>query len=86
MNASDSVLIRRYKESRRVHPVDGNGSIENSIKTEREILRETMLRADYVIDMGPGGGKNGGNIIATGTPEQIATGVSPTASYIAAEL
>ena len=50
MNASDNVLIRRYKESRRVHPVDGNGSIEDSIKTEREILRETMLRADYVID------------------------------------
>lgn len=50
MNASDSVLVRRYKESRRVHPVDGDGSIENSIKTEREILRETMLRADYVID------------------------------------
>lgn len=42
--------------------------------------------ADYVIDMGPGGGKNGGNIIATGTPEQIAIGNSPTALYIASEL
>lgn len=42
--------------------------------------------ADYVIDMGPGGGKNGGNIIATGTPEQIATGASPTSLYIASEL
>lgn len=47
---------------------------------------DVIKSADYVIDMGPGGGKNGGNIIATGTPEQIATGVSPTASYIAAEL
>lgn len=27
--------------------------------------------ADYIIDMGPGGGKNGGEIIATGTPEEI---------------
>lgn len=42
--------------------------------------------ADYVIDMGPEGGKNGGNIIATGTPEQIAAGSSPTAVYIANEL
>lgn len=42
--------------------------------------------ADYVIDMGPGGGKNGGQIIATGTPEQIAAGTSPTAQYIKDEL
>lgn len=47
---------------------------------------DVIKSADYVIDMGPGGGKNGGNIIATGTPEQIATGNSPTASYIASEL
>lgn len=42
--------------------------------------------ADYIIDMGPGGGKNGGNIIATGTPEQIAIGNSPTAPFICNEL
>lgn len=47
---------------------------------------DVIKSADYVIDMGPGGGKNGGNIIAIGTPEQIATGNSPTASYIASEL
>lgn len=28
--------------------------------------------ADYIIDLGPDGGKNGGNIIASGTPEQVA--------------
>lgn len=47
---------------------------------------DVIKSADYVIDMGPGGGKNGGNIIATGTPEQIAKGNSPTASYISSEL
>lgn len=38
--------------------------------------------ADHVIDMGPGGGRNGGRIIATGTPQQIAAGDSPTAPYL----
>ncbi len=42
--------------------------------------------ADYVIDMGPEGGKNGGMIIAAGTPEEIAQTKSPTAAYIAEEL
>lgn len=42
--------------------------------------------ADRVIDMGPGGGKNGGSIIAQGTPEQISEGSSPTAAYLAEEL
>ena len=42
--------------------------------------------ADYVIDMGPEGGKDGGMIIAQGTPEEIACGDSPTSGYIAQEL
>lgn len=42
--------------------------------------------ADHIIDMGPEGGKNGGKIIATGTPEQIAEENSPTAEFIRAEL
>lgn len=32
---------------------------------------ETMLEADHLIDMGPGAGKNGGNIIAEGTPKEV---------------
>lgn len=42
--------------------------------------------ADHVIDMGPAGGKNGGCIIATGTPEQIAATDSPTAPFLKEEL
>lgn len=33
---------------------------------------DVIRNADYIIDMGPGGGKNGGRIIASGTPEEIA--------------
>jgi len=33
--------------------------------------RETILAADYLVDVGPGAGENGGNIISVGTPEQV---------------
>lgn len=47
---------------------------------------DVIKSSDHVIDMGPGGGKSGGRIIAAGTPEEIARGKSPTAEYIRAEL
>jgi excinuclease ABC subunit A len=33
---------------------------------------EVIKNADYVIDLGPGAGKNGGKVIARGTPEDVA--------------
>ena len=43
--------------------------------------------ADHVIDLGPGGGKNGGKIVASGTPEQVAkVKESHTAMYLKEEL
>ena len=47
---------------------------------------DVLKCADHIIDMGPEGGKNGGCIIAEGTPEEVARGDSPTAIYIANEL
>ena len=49
MDASDEILIKRYKESRRMHPIEGV-SIEESIRFEREILKEIRKQSDYVID------------------------------------
>ncbi len=33
--------------------------------------RDVMKNADYIIDMGPGGGQDGGTIVATGSVEEI---------------
>jgi excinuclease ABC subunit A len=43
--------------------------------------------ADYILDLGPGGGENGGEIIAVGTPEEIAENKkSITGKYLSEEL
>ena len=47
---------------------------------------DVIKEADIIIDMGPGGGRNGGAIIAQGTPEEIALTESPTSQYIKTEL
>ena len=48
---------------------------------------DIVKAADYIIDMGPEGGRNGGTIVAMGTPEEVAVaGVGHTAPFLAAEL
>ena len=47
---------------------------------------DVVKSADYVVDMGPAGGRNGGRIIAQGTPEDVAATSSPTAPFLADEL
>ena len=75
---SDSVFI--FDEpSIGLHPLDvqvllkvfqallDNGATVIVIEHDLDVIRN----ADYVIDMGPGGGENGGKIIASGTPQEI---------------
>lgn len=50
MDANDTALLKRYKESRRIHPLSEDGRIEGGIKKERKILEEIKKSADYVID------------------------------------
>ncbi|MDE6523742.1 MAG: excinuclease ABC subunit UvrA, partial [Muribaculaceae bacterium] len=42
--------------------------------------------SDWIIDLGPGGGRDGGNIIAEGIPEKIANEQTPTAEFLKLEL
>lgn len=50
MDASDSALVKRYKETRRVHPLAAEGRVEDGIRQEREMLGGIRKQADYVID------------------------------------
>lgn len=50
LEASDDVLIKRFKETRRRHPLVGNGRIEEGIIRERELLQEAKRRARFIID------------------------------------
>ena len=50
MEASDQVLLKRYKETRRMHPLSPDGRVEDGILKERKILQDIRSKADYVID------------------------------------
>lgn len=50
MDASEQVLIKRYKESRRMHPLAPDGNVEQGIQKERRILKNVKKNADYVFD------------------------------------
>ena len=50
LETSEQVLLRRYKETRRLHPLSPDGRVEDGIKKEREILADIKKNADYVID------------------------------------
>lgn len=53
LEATDEVLVRRFKETRRKHPISEQGSILESIKREREKLEPIRAVADIIIDSSP---------------------------------
>nr|WP_296481434.1 RNase adapter RapZ [uncultured Acetatifactor sp.] len=50
MDADENVLIKRYKETRRVHPLALEGRVEDGVRAERRVLENIRKNADYVID------------------------------------
>ena len=69
-----------------------NGKLINTLKNLRDIGNsvivvehdeETMLSADYIVDIGPGAGIHGGEVVAIGTPDEVAKcKTSITADYL----
>lgn len=50
LDSNDDVLIKRYKETRRNHPLARNGRVEDGIKQERSQIAFLRKEADYIID------------------------------------
>lgn len=50
LDADDKVLIKRYKETRRVHPLANGERIEKGLEIERERVAFLKKEADYIID------------------------------------
>ena len=78
-----------------LHPLDVEvllGVLERLIQNGATVVviehdLDMIANADWVIDMGPGGGEAGGRVVAAGTPEQVAAcAESVTGRYLAEEL
>lgn len=50
LEASDDALVSRYKETRRTHPLAGDGRVYDGIIAERRLLQDIKVRAQKVID------------------------------------
>ncbi|MCX7772715.1 MAG: RNase adapter RapZ [Clostridia bacterium] len=50
LDATDAVLIKRFKETRRMHPLSPDGRVSDGILEERRILQPVKEKADYIID------------------------------------
>ncbi|MVN89021.1 excinuclease ABC subunit A [Deinococcus sp. HMF7620] len=78
-----------------LHPKD-NGRLIGTLKNLRDLGNtlivvehdeDTMMEADYLVDMGPGAGVHGGQVVAVGTPEQVKKNKgSLTGKYLRGEL
>ncbi|MFL6285335.1 MAG: excinuclease ABC subunit UvrA [Pyrinomonadaceae bacterium] len=78
-----------------LHPRDNQKLLE-TLKALRDLGNtvlvvehdeETIRRADYVVDLGPAAGAHGGEIVAAGTPEEVAANAaSVTGQYISGKL
>src|SRR5262249_13157337 len=69
LHGADAVHVVRA-----LHALVEEGASVVMVEHDLSVVRE----ADWVIDLGPGGGPHGGQVVAVGTPEQIACGESKT--------
>jgi UPF0042 nucleotide-binding protein len=50
LEADDDIILKRFKETRRTHPLDPSGRIEDAIQLEKKLLSSLKSQANYVIN------------------------------------
>ena len=81
-----SIGLHQRDNARLIHTLQGMRDLGNSVLVV-EHDEETMMAADWVIDLGPGAGLHGGEVVAEGTPEDLADAEgSLTCQYLAGVL
>jgi excinuclease ABC subunit A len=81
-----SIGLHQRDNQRLIHALEDLRDLGNTVLVV-EHDEDTIRKADYVLDLGPGAGKNGGHLIADGTPQQIMdTPASITGQYLAGKI
>lgn len=76
-----SIGLHQRDNQRLINSLESLRDLGNSVLVV-EHDKDMILRADYVIDIGPKAGKNGGEILTQGTPEQLLKEQTLTAAYL----
>lgn len=76
VDASGPVLIRRFEQVRRRHPLQGAGTLSEGIAAEREMLAEVKADADTVIDTSDLSATRLRTLVADAFPSQTGTGMT----------
>ncbi len=80
-----SIGLHHRDNDRLLHALESLRDLGNTVLVV-EHDEDTIRRADYVIDLGPGAGRHGGEVVASGTPDQIQASLhSLTGQYISGQ-
>ncbi len=81
-----SIGLHQRDNQRLIHALEDLRNLGNTVLVV-EHDEDTIRKADYVLDLGPGAGKNGGHLMAAGTPAEImANPASVTGRYLSGEI
>ena len=77
-----SIGLHQRDNARLIHTLQGMRDLGNTVLVV-EHDEDTMRAADWLLDLGPGAGKHGGELVSQGTPEQVAADpASLTGAYL----